>query len=355
MHIPDGYLGPQTYIPAYAAMVPFWTYASRNLKKTLRASQVPLMALGAAFSFVIMMFNIPVPGGTTGHAIGGALIAILLGPWAAVIAVSLALIIQALMFGDGGITAIGANCLNMAVILPFVGWGVYRLIAGNCLATSPRRWIAGAIGGYFGITAAALSAGIMFGIQPMIARDAAGHSLYCPFGLKIAIPAMVGEHMLIIGFVEAVVTGLVISYLQRVDPDLIRNANRTTLKQRKPLIPRIAMGLGAMALLSPLGLYLPARFAAGSAWGEWSNNEIAKTVGYIPSGMRKLSSLWKAPLPDYTAPGIESTPLATQSLWYIISGAIGIIMVPLTVISTRKYYSRKDSEDADSGLDAPAG
>src|SRR5512135_2695208 len=114
MHIPDGYLGPATYGTLFGAAVPFWAFASWKLNRTLKSRQAPYLALGAAFSFVIMMFNIPMPGGTSGHATGTALIAILLGPWAAVIAVSVALAIQALLFGDGGITALGANCFNIA-------------------------------------------------------------------------------------------------------------------------------------------------------------------------------------------------------------------------------------------------
>ena len=102
-------------------MIPVWALASKIVKKTLRAKQVPLLAIGAAFSFVIMMFNIPIPGGTTGHAVGGVLAAILLGPWAACIAITVALAIQALLFGDGGITALGANCFNMAFMLPVAG------------------------------------------------------------------------------------------------------------------------------------------------------------------------------------------------------------------------------------------
>ena len=112
MHIPDGYLGPITYGSLWAAVIPIWIYASKKVKVILKASQIPLLALSAALSFVIMMFNVPLPGGTTGHATGATLIAILIGPWPAVIALSIALIVQALIFGDGGITAIGANCFE---------------------------------------------------------------------------------------------------------------------------------------------------------------------------------------------------------------------------------------------------
>jgi len=94
MHLPDGYLGPQTYVVMWMVMVPIWVIAARKVKRTLKAKQIPLLALGAAFAFVIMMFNVPVIGGSTGHAVGATLIAIILGPWAAVIAVSIALVIQ---------------------------------------------------------------------------------------------------------------------------------------------------------------------------------------------------------------------------------------------------------------------
>src|SRR5208283_432264 len=148
MHIPDGYLGPPTCGFFYAAMVPIWTVAVNKVKKTLKAKYVPLLAIGAAFSFVIMMFNVPIPGGTTGHAVGGVLVAILLGPWAACIAITVALVIQALLFGDGGITAIGANCFNMGFILPFSGFFLYKFISGKSQLTSFRRVIAAGIAGY---------------------------------------------------------------------------------------------------------------------------------------------------------------------------------------------------------------
>jgi cobalt/nickel transport system permease protein len=221
MHIPDGYLGPATCGVFYAAMLPVWTFASRIVKKTLKAKQVPLLAIGAAFSFVIMMFNVPIPGGSTGHAVGGVLVAILLGPWAACIAITVALVVQALLFGDGGITAIGANCFNMAFVLPFVGYYAYRLISMGSTIESNRRVVAAFIGAYIGINVAALFAGIEFGLQPLFCHTATGQALYCPYGLNVAVPAMLGEHMMIFGWVEAVVTALVVKFLQKQDPGLL--------------------------------------------------------------------------------------------------------------------------------------
>lgn len=221
MHIPDGYLGPTTCGFFYLVMAPIWAIASKIVKKTLRARQVPLLAIGAAFSFVIMMFNVPIPGGTTGHAVGGVLVAILLGPWAACIAITVALVVQALLFGDGGITAIGANCFNMAFVLPFVGYYIYKAISYNSSIDSNRRVIAAGIAGYIALNIAAGFTGFEFGIQPLLHKTAAGQALYCPYGLNVALPAMLGEHLLIFGWVEAIVTALVVKYLQKQDASLL--------------------------------------------------------------------------------------------------------------------------------------
>ena len=142
MHIPDGYLSPVISLGLAAVTVPVWAVSTRRVKKVLNDRTVPLLAIFSALSFTMMMFNVPVPGGTTAHAVGGTLIAVVLGPWAAAIAVSTALILQALFFGDGGVLAIFANCLNMAIILPFVGYGTYRLLAAGSPILSTRRAVA---------------------------------------------------------------------------------------------------------------------------------------------------------------------------------------------------------------------
>ena len=221
MHIPDGYLGPTTCGFFYLVMAPIWALASKIVKKTLNAKQVPLLAIGAAFSFVIMMFNVPIPGGTTGHAVGAVLVAILLGPWAACIAVTVALVVQALLFGDGGITAIGANCFNMAFVMPFAGYYIYKAISGSAPLDSNRRVIAAGVAGYIALNFAAGFAGFEFGIQPLLYKTASGQALYCPYGLNVALPMMLGEHLLVFGWVEAIVTALVVKYLQKQDVSLL--------------------------------------------------------------------------------------------------------------------------------------
>lgn len=221
MHIPDGYLGPATCGVFYVVMLPVWTLASKVVKQTLKAKQVPMLAIGAAFSFVVMMFNVPIPGGSTGHAVGGVLVAILLGPWAACIAITVALVVQALLFGDGGITAIGANCFNMAFVLPFAGYYTYKAISYRSPIISKRRVVAAGLAGYVALNLAALFTGVEFGLQPLLHHTSNGQALYCPYGLKAAVPAMAGEYLLVFGFVEALVTALVVQYLQKQAPELL--------------------------------------------------------------------------------------------------------------------------------------
>ncbi len=220
MHIPDGYLGPQTYLPFWGAAVAMWGIGLQKVKRELSVKQVPYLSMAAAFSFLIMMFNVPIPGGTTGHAVGGALIAILLGPWTAMLAVSVVLIIQAVVFGDGGITAIGANCFNMALVLPFVSYWIFRLVAGRA-TSGPRLYVGAVLSGGLGLVAAAALTGVEFGIQPLIAVGADGHPLYAPYPLSVALPAMVVEHLFLFGLLEGAVTALLIRYFYANDPDSV--------------------------------------------------------------------------------------------------------------------------------------
>jgi cobalt/nickel transport system permease protein len=220
MHIPDGYLSPQTYIPLYVAFVAIAAVAVRKVKNNFESKMVPFLGMAAAFSFLIMMFNVPIPGGTTGHAVGAAVIAFVLGPWVTFIAVSVALIIQALVFGDGGITAIGANCFNMAFVMPFVAWYAFKLLKGK--SESPVRiGVAAFLAAYISLNVAAIVTGFEFGIQPLLASGADGHPLYAPYPLSIAVPAMAIEHLVLFGFVEAIVTVLIVRYFVKTNKDLV--------------------------------------------------------------------------------------------------------------------------------------
>ncbi len=215
MHIPDGYLSPSTCAVMYAVSAPVWYWSIKKVSKTLTARMVPLLSIFAAFSFVVMMFNIPVPGGTTAHAVGGTLMAIILGPWAATIGVSTALLVQAIFFGDGGILSYGANCFNMAIVLPFVGYFVYWLIGRGAAVGSGRHWFAIALGSYAGINAAALCTAIELGIQPLLFHTANGTPLYCPYNLSQTIPAMMIAHLTIAGIAEVVTTEGVLAFTRQ--------------------------------------------------------------------------------------------------------------------------------------------
>ncbi|HYA17526.1 MAG TPA: energy-coupling factor ABC transporter permease, partial [Bryobacteraceae bacterium] len=173
MHIPDGYLSPSTCAALYAGSTPFWYTALRRMRRAVHTRMIPLISVFAAFSFIVMMFNLPLPGGTSGHALGVAIAAIVLGPWASILAISTALTVQAVFFADGGITALGANCFNIAITGSLSAWAVYRLIAGRAPIESPRRVMAAAIAGYTAINLGALLAAVEFGIQPRFFHDAA--------------------------------------------------------------------------------------------------------------------------------------------------------------------------------------
>jgi len=220
MHIPDGYLSPQTYIPLFGAFVSIAAVAVKKVKNEVSKRDIPYLGMAAAFSFVIMMFNLPIPGGTTGHAVGAAVIAILFGPWAATIAVSVAIIIQALIFGDGGITAIGANCFNMAIFMSFASYYLFKLFSHNPAATGRVFFIA-FISGYLSLVLAAVLTAAELGIQPLIASASDGKALYCPYDISIAIPAMAIGHLLLFGIVEGIITSIVVRYFLKNDPGLI--------------------------------------------------------------------------------------------------------------------------------------
>ena len=334
MHIPDGYLSPATCATLYGAAVPAWVTAGRRVKKVVRNRYVPLVAIGAAYSFLVMMFNVPIPDGTTAHAVGAVLIAVLLGPWAAVIAVSVALLIQALFFGDGGVLAYGANCFNMAVVMPFAGYGVYRLLTRRVSLTSPRRAIAAGAAGYVGLNLAALCAAIEFGVQPTLFTAADGTPLYSPFHLSQTIPAMALAHLTIAGGVEFVLTAAVVAYLQRANVPILRinhphvGETDDVVEVPKPLGWRWALiGLGTMAVLTPLGLLAP-----GGAFGEDAPEDLdlhKYGLDSVPSGLRHYAGFWHNALFDGYGFADDQHP----TIGYLVSAGFGLIAIGLAVFA----------------------
>lgn len=307
MHIPDNYLSPSTCAAMGAVMVPIWKKASRKVREELTRKKMPLLGVCAAFCFLIMMFNVPLPGGTSGHAVGATLVAILLGPFSATIAITVALAIQALFFGDGGVLALGANCFNMAFVMPFAGYYIYKFVSSK-VKSDKGNYIAAFVAGYVSLNMAVFFTALEFGIQPILFKDAAGLPLYCPYGLNVSIPAMITPHLLIVGFIEGIVTTSVFAYVKKVSPDAIYEDGNIKMK---PIYGLIA----ALVAFVPLGLW-----ATGTAWGEWGSEEIIKLNGFVPKGMME-GFKFKALMTDYSIIGIS------EMAGYIISAIIGVGLV----------------------------
>jgi cobalt/nickel transport system permease protein len=333
MHIPDGYLSPSTCAVGAIIAVPFVASAAVKVKDRVKTKNVPTLAVLAAVCFLIMMFNVPIPDGTTAHAVGGSVVAILLGPWAAVIAVTVALVFQALLFGDGGVLSLGVNVFNMAVVLPFVSYGLYKLVSGGAPLTSSRRVVAAFVAGYLGINAAALACGIELGIQPDLFHDASGAPLYSPYHLWQAVPAMLLAHLTVAGAAEGILSSAVVAYLQKANLPLLKvnhpgvpvdaAAAEAEQKRRRKLRPGVvaAAVMGVMVVLTPLGLLAP-----GGAFGEDAPEDLdlgRLGLSAVPTGLARYASAWQDALfPDYLS----------DSPWtYVVSAIIGILVVGVVV------------------------
>jgi cobalt/nickel transport system permease protein len=328
LHIPDGYLAPAVSLGLAVVTVPVWGVATQKVKKVLNNRTVPLLAIFSAFSFTIMMFNVPVPGGTTAHGVGGTLIAVVLGPWAACIAVSTALILQALFFGDGGVLAIFANCLNMAIILPFVGYGTYRLLAAGSPTLSTRRAVAAGIGSYVGITVAAFAVGVELGIEPIFFSQN-GHALYSPYGLSEAIPAMVAAHAFGASIVEALITGLGVAYLQQRHPEYLTSMSR--------IFAPDAAAEGTVAL-RPLWQLVAAAVGAAVV--------VLAAIGLIEGGgnpNRMFGADWS---------GVDWPSVATM---LVVTAVIGAILIPATYLLLPRNVKRIGTTFVAIAVIAPLG
>jgi cobalt/nickel transport system permease protein len=200
MHIPDGYLDIYTCLVTYIIAVVIGTLSFRNLKGLSEEKKVLIPVLAAAI-FVAQMLNWPIPGGTSLHLVGGALAAMLLGPWGGNVVLMLVLLVQALVFHDGGITTLGANILNMGIVAVFTGWLVYKYVRNKKLASFLAGWLS--------ITLAGIVCGIELGLSSQFL-----------YGLSITVPVMGGWHA-VLGVVEGVITMGVYTYLSARYPSLV--------------------------------------------------------------------------------------------------------------------------------------
>lgn len=290
MHIPDGMLDTKTWVGAWLVSGSFLGIAVRRVRSALSDSRIVLMAVLAALIFALQMLNFPVAGGTSGHFAGGAAAAIVLGPWAAVVVISAILVVQALVFADGGIAALGANMLNMAVIGPFVGWWVYRAFARLRDTRGPK--VAGAfVAGWVAAVASALAV-------------AAELSLSGRADIAIVGVAMGFWHGLI-GIGEGLVTAGLVAYLLSVRPDLLGDKPREATSTRG-----VALVLAAAALA-----------AAGISFIASSHPDGLEYVYERVGAPFSSQALLKSPLPDYALPNV-----ANETVAGVLAGVVGVIV-----------------------------
>lgn len=307
MHIPDNYLSPASCAVLAVAAAPVVGLSITKVKAQLKENKelAPMLGIAASLSFLLMMFNVPIPGGTTAHAVGGVLLSILIGPYAASLALSVALLLQALLFGDGGILALGANIFNMAIAMPFVGYAVYHFFRKQNHETAGVL-----VGSYVGINVAAFLTAIELGIQPIIATQG-GEPLYNPYGLAVTIPAMMVTHLTIAGAVEVFFTYVIYRFVKQVAPQELYTP---TSVNTTSFVKKIRYVLIALVVLSPLGL-----LAEGTAFGEWSADELAEMMNNVPSGIENGFS-FEALFSDYTIPGTNI------AVGYILSAITALLI-----------------------------
>jgi cobalt/nickel transport system permease protein len=205
MHIPDGFLAPQAWVPAVAVSMTIVGTSVKKVKGTLDDKDVPMMGMLSAFIFAAQMVNFPVAGGTSGHFMGGVLAALMLGPWAGTLIMSAVLIVQCLVFQDGGLLALGANILNMGILGVWSGWLVYRLCTKGSQSKNAIKFPI-CFSSWISIMVSALACSLELWLSGTVS-------------IKVILPLMLSIHSLI-GLGEAVITLAVIEMVVRVRPDI---------------------------------------------------------------------------------------------------------------------------------------
>ena len=308
MHAPDGFLEPPVAVVTAVISVVFLAVALRRASSELDDRQVPLAGISAAFIFAAQMFNFPVAAGTTGHLLGGALAAILLGPWVGCLVVAVVIVVQALLFADGGVTALGYNVVNMAIVPAFAGWALYLLFR----KLMPRS-STGVVG----------AAGLACGTSVVLAATA--FSLEWLFGASAPVPfdtvfaAMVGTHALI-GIGEGVLSALVIAAVLASRPDLVTGARDLTpdeLGDRRPVSGR-AFAVGGV-LVAVFFAVVVSQFAFDDPDGL---ERVAEDKGFIHAAQDHLISA--SPFADYATAGVRN-----QQLSLAIAGLSGVLVTLL--------------------------
>ena len=323
MHAPDGFIEPPVAAVTAAISVAIVAIAVRRAATELGDRQVPLAGVAAAFVFAAQMFNFPVASGTTGHLLGGTLAAILLGPWVGTLVVSIVVSVQALLFADGGLTALGYNVLNMAIVPAFAGWALFRLF---------RRLLPANAGGVTG--AAALASGVS------VVLAAAAFSLEWLFGASAPVAfdtvfaSMVGVHVLI-GIGEAVITALVVAAVLATRPDLVTGARDLTAAQLADR-PRVAVRTFVFGgvLVAVFLAVVVSQLAASDPDGL---ERVAADEGFLESAREHAFA--DGMFADYATAGIDN-----QTLSLAVAGLAGVTLTLLVgygiVAASRRTNSR---------------
>ncbi len=296
MHIPDGFLDFRTAATAAAMAGAGLAFALRDVRTRLPARRVPLIGLAAAFVFAAQMINFPVAAGTSGHLIGAALVTVLLGPGPAIVAMTSVLLLQSLMFADGGITALGANVLNLAVIAPAVAALVYALLR-RLLGPGPRSMlVAAGCAAWCSTLAAALACAAQLAASGIV-----------PW--TTVLPAMGAVHM-VIGLAEAVITMLVLAVIARARPEFFSGAGSDGGGRRAMAAYGATAAIALAVFVAPFASSMPDGL-----------EHVAERLGFtaLAAGSRTA-----APMPDYS---VEA--LAGSSVWLstVIAGGVGTLIV----------------------------
>ena len=288
MHIPDGFLSPTVAIATGIASAAVIAVAMNQTRQSLGLRQAPVMGLTTAFVFAAQMINFPVAGGTSGHLLGGALASVVLGnPWAATLAMSTVFIIQSVLFADGGITALGANIFNMGIVGIWVGWWLLQPLQRLLGGSRNRLPLAAGIAAALSVVAASICCTIALALSGTVA-------------LNIALPAMVGVHILI-GIGEGLITGGVLTYLVKVRPDLLPGEQPQLQKWVVPVI-------GVLLIAGVLSLF-------ASSWPD-GLEAVAEKYGFKDKEAVAIEN--PTPFADYGVKGLEEQPIGTS-----IAGVLG--------------------------------
>jgi cobalt/nickel transport system permease protein len=269
------------------------------------------MGVLAAFIFAAQMLNFPVVGGTSGHLIGAALAAILLGPWAAILTMTTVVAVQALLFQDGGLLALGANITNMAIVASLVAYGVYR---GVQLLAGGRRWGV-VVGGFVSAWASVVISAVAAAMQLAFSGTS-------PIG--IALPAMAGVHMLT-GVGEGLITAAALALVTTVRPDLVEAGRPEAKGALRWALIGLAVAL-VLTLISPLASPYPDGL-----------ERVAQNLGFIEAAEDAPYEI----LPGYVLPGISNEALAT-----IAAGIAGTIIVFGIAVGVAALYRRREKAPA---------